>query len=124
MRSAAGQHSPAGSGGLEGPEFDEFGALLRYYRLAMGLTQEALAERAGLAVRSIPGLEAGEHQPQRDTLQRLTEALGLTPEQRDQLKALSDRQAGRRGGRRFAGDTRVKARYPPNNLPVQLTSSI
>ncbi len=38
---------------------EEFGALLRQHRLAAGLMQEALAERAGLGVRSIQGLERG-----------------------------------------------------------------
>src|SRR5262245_30047663 len=47
----------------ETPESEVFGVLLRHYRRATGLTQEELAERAGLPVRSIPGLETGEHKP-------------------------------------------------------------
>jgi predicted ATPase len=100
-------------------EPEAFGALLRHHRLAAGLTQEGLAERAGLAVRSIPGLEAGEHTPQRSTLQRLAEALGLTPEQRRRLQAASGRLASPGGTLR-----RAAARRPPHNLPVQLTSFI
>ena len=38
---------------------DVFGAQLREHRLAVGLTQEALAERAGLGVRTIQALEGG-----------------------------------------------------------------
>src|SRR5579871_2194695 len=60
----------------------DFGRLLREYRLAARLTQEALAERAGLGVRSIQALERGESQPLQDTLRRLVAALVLTPEQR------------------------------------------
>ena len=52
-----------------------FGPLLRHHRLAVGLTQEALAERAGLAVRGIQDLERGIHLPQRATTQRLIRRL-------------------------------------------------
>jgi predicted ATPase/DNA-binding XRE family transcriptional regulator len=63
-----------------------FGALLRQYRIASGLTQEALAERAGLSVRGLSDLERGaRHLPYRDTVHRLTAALGLTPEQTERL---------------------------------------
>ena len=103
----------------QAPESEVFGALLRHYRLAAGLTQEGLAERAGLAARSIPGLEAGEHKPQRSTLQRLADALGLTPEQRRRLEAASGRLASSRDTLR-----RAEARRPPHNLPVQLTSFV
>src|SRR5579859_6253954 len=78
-------------------EPDEFGPLLRHYRLGARLTQEVLAERAGLAVRSIPGLEAGEHRPQRETLRRLAEALGLTAEQRDHFRRVAGRHPDSRG---------------------------
>ena len=56
-----------------------FRVLLRRYRLAAGLTQEALAERAGLSARAISDLERGLRQtPQRQTLTLLTQALRLT----------------------------------------------
>jgi predicted ATPase/transcriptional regulator with XRE-family HTH domain len=54
-----------------------FDALLRERRLANGLTQEALAERAGVSDRSIRALEHGGARPQRDTARRLARALGL-----------------------------------------------
>ena len=54
-----------------------FGALLRRYRTAGGLTQEALAERAGLSARGISDLERGVSRSHRaDTVQRLATALG------------------------------------------------
>jgi DNA-binding XRE family transcriptional regulator len=40
-----------------------FGAALREYRLAAGLTQEALAERAGVSPRTIQALEREENTP-------------------------------------------------------------
>jgi transcriptional regulator with XRE-family HTH domain len=45
-----------------------FGALLRHYRIAAGSTQEALAERTGLGVRTIQHLEAGAHLPHRGSV--------------------------------------------------------
>jgi transcriptional regulator with XRE-family HTH domain len=58
-----------------------FADLLRQSRLAAGLTQVALAERARLGVRAIQYLEAGRGQPQRETARRLVDALGLHGEQ-------------------------------------------
>ncbi len=46
-----------------------FGELLRRARVAAGLTQEALAERAGLSATAISALERGVRQtPQGETL--------------------------------------------------------
>ena len=57
-----------------------FGALLRLYRLAAGLTQEALAERAGLSVQGLRALESGRRQaPYRSTVALLAHALDLAP---------------------------------------------
>jgi transcriptional regulator with XRE-family HTH domain/tetratricopeptide (TPR) repeat protein len=67
-----------------------FGDRLRHDRLAAGLSQEELAERAGLSVRAISNLEHGRVQrPRRDTAQRLARAL-LTARQ-DQPKAAEGR---------------------------------
>jgi predicted ATPase/DNA-binding XRE family transcriptional regulator len=57
-----------------------FGTLLRRHRLAAGLTQEELAERAGLSARGIGDLERGARSvPQRETVRLLIEALALAP---------------------------------------------
>jgi transcriptional regulator with XRE-family HTH domain len=57
-----------------------FGTLLRRYRLAAGLSQEALAERAGLSAAAISALESGRRTaPRPDTVTLLATALGLTP---------------------------------------------
>jgi transcriptional regulator with XRE-family HTH domain len=65
-----------------------FGALLREYRLAAGLSQEALAERAGLSVQGLSALENGRRQiPHRQTVTLLAQALGLTSDQAAALEA-------------------------------------
>ena len=58
-----------------------FSELLRRYRAAAGLTQEELAERAGLSSRGVSLLERGSRQPYRDTVRRLAEALVLTEDE-------------------------------------------
>jgi tetratricopeptide (TPR) repeat protein/transcriptional regulator with XRE-family HTH domain len=70
------------------PVGDSFGALLRHYRLAAGLTQEALAAAAALSVRGISDLERGVNRaPRLDTLRLLAEALRLAPQERTQFMA-------------------------------------
>src|SRR5690348_8581990 len=65
-----------------------FGALLRRYRLAAGLTQEALGELAGLSLRGIADLERGARtHPRQETVQLLAEALRLSAPERAQLEA-------------------------------------
>ncbi len=60
------------------PPIASFAALLRRYRDAAELTQEELAERAGLSVRAISDLERGiTPRPQRTTIRLLAEGLGL-----------------------------------------------
>src|SRR5687767_14025285 len=73
---------------VESTQAVTFGDLLRRHRLAVGLTQEALAERAGLSVRAITDLERGVRRaPYRDTVQRLAAALGLNAESAEELRA-------------------------------------
>jgi transcriptional regulator with XRE-family HTH domain len=51
---------------------ESFGALLRGHRVAAGLTQEALAARAGLSSRGIADLERGVRRaPYRHTVTQL-----------------------------------------------------
>src|SRR5215469_3931886 len=64
-------------------EQTRFGSLLKRYRTAAGLTQEALAARAQLSARTVADLERGvSHTPRHDTLDLLVEALSLTTQQR------------------------------------------
>src|SRR5262252_385301 len=94
-----------------------FGDLLRRHRAAAGLTQEELAEQAGLSARAITDLERGVRRfPYADTVRRLAEALHLAERDRTALAA-----AGRRVGRVLAGD-----RSPDllATLPTPLTSFV
>jgi predicted ATPase len=69
-------------------EQQTFGTLLRRYRLLAGLTQEGLAERAGLSLRGLSDLERGQRRaPYPDTVERLIAALGLGPAEQQALNA-------------------------------------
>ena len=69
-------------------ETTTFGALLKRYRMAAGLTQEALAERASLSTRAVSDLERGlSRAPRYDTLDLLTKAMNLEAEPRAALFA-------------------------------------
>jgi non-specific serine/threonine protein kinase len=65
-----------------------FGALLRRFRLAAGISQELLAERAGLSVQALSALENGRRQvPYRHTVTLLAQALGLSADAAALLEA-------------------------------------
>ena len=72
-----------------------FGALLKRYRVAAGLSQEALAERARLSVGAVSAYERGLRQaPFRDTVALLVEALGLAASEAAALEATVPRRRG------------------------------
>jgi transcriptional regulator with XRE-family HTH domain len=65
-----------------------FGERLRLLREAAGLTQEELAERAGLSRKAISMLERGERKrPYPHTVRSLVDALGLSEDERGSLLA-------------------------------------
>jgi transcriptional regulator with XRE-family HTH domain len=65
-----------------------FGMLLKQRRLAAGLSQEQLAERACMSVRAISAYERGERTaPYRETVHLLAEALGLGASEQAVLEA-------------------------------------
>lgn len=65
-----------------------FGNLLRQYRLAAGLTQEALAERAGVSSKAVSELERDpDRTPRLDTVTLLADALGVDADTRADLLA-------------------------------------
>jgi predicted ATPase/DNA-binding XRE family transcriptional regulator len=105
-----------------------FGDLVRDHRRAAGLTQEQLAERAGVSQRSISNMErGGEHVPRRDTVTLLVRALGLSRPEREVFEGLVERSRRRRPVLdRLAIDQAalIPARVferPTHNLPRSLT---
>jgi predicted ATPase/transcriptional regulator with XRE-family HTH domain len=67
-----------------------FGHHLKRLRLGADLTQEELAERAGVSARLISDLERGTiHRPRRDTVQLLVDGLRLRGSERDTFVALA-----------------------------------
>jgi predicted ATPase/transcriptional regulator with XRE-family HTH domain len=72
-----------------------FGVLLRRQRLAAGLTQEALAERAGLSAKAVSDLERDPARtPRLGTVTLLADALGADPERRAELLAAARPASG------------------------------
>src|SRR3954453_12155795 len=70
------------------PDPSTFGAVLRRFRTAAALSQEALAERAGLSLRGVSDLERGiRRAPHLATIGMLADALALGPEDRQTLLA-------------------------------------
>ena len=70
----------------QGPALENFGTLVRQYRLALGLSQEELADRSGLSVRAIANIERGRTtRPHRHSVQSLGDALVLPDSQRREL---------------------------------------
>ncbi|HEX2325042.1 MAG TPA: helix-turn-helix domain-containing protein, partial [Chloroflexota bacterium] len=101
------------AGGSADSGSQAFRVLLRRYRLAAGLTQEALAERAGLSARAISDLERGLRQtPQRQTVTLLTQALRLTGDDLATLEAAVLRRRGPAASRKQS-----EAGAGPRNVP-------
>lgn len=99
-----------------GKALPAFHTLIRRARAAAGLTQEALAERAGVSGRTISDLERGAvRAPRRDTLELLANALDLDPGERAEWQRLQRRLATR-------ADRSVTTRR--QGLPVSLTSFV
>jgi len=96
--------------------------LLRTHRLQLGLTQEGVAERAGLSVHAIQKLERGATHPYRDTINRLVAALRLSGGDEAEFRELG-RPAARhqRDGASGSSDD-VQLGRP--DLPVPLTSFV
>src|ERR1700728_1031021 len=74
---------------------DGFGELVRGRRGAAGLTQEELAERSGLGVRTISDIERGRiGRPHRRSVDLLCRALGLAGPGRDKTARAASAGAG------------------------------
>lgn len=96
---------------------EQFSSLLREYRIAAGLSQEALAHRANLSPAAISTLERSTRKaPQRQTLALLAEGLNLSSDDRRRLEAAAGKARSR--GPRNATSKGAS----PNNLPYLLNS--
>jgi predicted ATPase/DNA-binding XRE family transcriptional regulator len=99
-----------------------FGALLKQQRLAAGLTQAALGERAGIAERTIQDLERDVARPRRETVQRLIEALELAPADRAVFEAVSPSPRQRSGAAMQASVPSGAPDRSQGHLPVPATA--
>lgn len=98
----------------------DFAYLLRHYRRRSGLTQEELAERAGLSPAAVSLLERGiTLAPQKATVGMLSTALALAPDE------AADFMEQARGPRRTEETSHTVSETPlADNLPVPLTPLI
>ncbi len=95
---------------------------LRAFRLAAGLSQEMLAERAGLSANGIGALERGyRHAPQRETLALIVRALGLDERQRHDLEVAA---ANRRTAVRGSTSVDLQGANAATFLPLSLTEFV
>jgi tetratricopeptide (TPR) repeat protein/transcriptional regulator with XRE-family HTH domain len=103
------------------------GARLRACRRLAGLSQEELAERSGVSVRTISNLERGRaRQPYPGTRHRLADALGLRDEARAEFLAAGRRQdpAGAAVGAGYWGDASRPADGGPSVRPRHLPAPV
>jgi tetratricopeptide (TPR) repeat protein/transcriptional regulator with XRE-family HTH domain len=95
-----------------------FGIQLKRERLARGLTQEALAARAGLSTRAISDLERGINRtPRKETLRLLDDALQLSPDARARLEATLH-QTAISAGTLAAPERRASSAADPTSIPL------
>jgi non-specific serine/threonine protein kinase len=96
-----------------------FASLLREYRLARGIAQEALAEKAGLSRDAIGLLERGARRsPRRETIALLVKALNLSDHERERLRTAATEGRGR------VSSADAETTHVRSSLPVRLTSFI
>jgi transcriptional regulator with XRE-family HTH domain len=121
-RAMAGERG-SGRASEEPGETPQFGRVLRQYRLAAGLTQDALAEKAGLSARGIADLERGARRfPHADTIERLAKALELSPSERSALTNIPRQSPGERSTASMADA--AMASQPPRSPFVGRTSEL
>ncbi|WP_285472835.1 XRE family transcriptional regulator [Actinoplanes sp. NBRC 101535] len=96
-----------------------FGTFLRGARLRADLTQEGLADQAGVSVRTIRDLERRRvRAPHRHTAESLAEALGLSGPDRTRFFAAAGQDSEPPAARRRPGSRRDRSRMAPAQLPA------
>ncbi len=99
---------------MEPTSVSPLGSQLRRYRRAAGLTQEELAARAGVGVRTISDIERGASRaPHQDTVALLAAALGLAVGARSTFADAAQRRRDARTGGRPASPVAGGAGMPP-----------
>ncbi|MFL5799443.1 MAG: ATP-binding protein [Actinomycetota bacterium] len=94
-------------------EAEELGPLLRQLRASAGLTQEELAERAGISARTVSDVERGLRSAvYRDTAERLAVALGLEDEGRTRFESVA------------RGPRRARLAEPPGAGPRAMAGAV
>jgi tetratricopeptide (TPR) repeat protein/transcriptional regulator with XRE-family HTH domain len=92
-----------------------FGDVVRTARLDARMTQEQLADKSGVSVRTIVELERGQVQrPRHDTIRRLADACGLVGSVRERFEAAARDRYWRE--RRRAPVAAIPAQLPPDVL--------
>jgi len=92
-----------------------FGTQLRSHREWAGQSQEQLAERSGLSIRTIRNLEGDRiGRPYSDTIRRLADALNLTGQERQDFQGAARGVATTAAGPRAGSATPVPCQLPPD----------
>ena len=105
--------------GAGGADLPSFGSMLRRQRRADGLTQEELAELAGISPRELGAIETDAvRRPQRPTVERLASALQLSRVDRERFVAVA------RGRPLPPAAGEVRRRQPPAQVPAQLPADV
>jgi transcriptional regulator with XRE-family HTH domain len=99
-----------------------FGELVATYRRRLGMTQEELAQRSGLGVRTIGALERSRKRvPRLASVQMLADAFGLNGDERSRFQHHASEAARRRpGSATCTAGSPVAAAQPPAQLPAPL----
>jgi hypothetical protein len=101
---------------MDAREGRSFGALLRAYRLAVGLSQEELAEQARLSRRTVSDLDCGvTTAPYRGTVELLAGALALAPAEREAFAAATRGQS-----RQLTVSGAAASDVPPGGVPSEV----
>ena len=109
--------NPAGGHSAEGSR--TFGDLVRTYRHRSGLSQEELADRAGVTARGLRKIEMNQiDRPRPSTVRLLADALGLAGAPRDRFcEAGSAHRAAADAARQRAAVVPAPRRAPPGSGP-------
>ena len=75
--------SHAMSSQTRAPDSPDLGALIRQFRGERQMTQQHLANLAGIHAQTVSDIERGKHHPSDETMDSLAAALGVTPSQLD-----------------------------------------